>query len=137
MATADENLRELALCLDQLALAYRFVKNDFEELDYPSAPSSDYNRLCELARERFPDFGWYQQLSNIEVQNEEAAILTHDALDDIADIALALDEVRWCWENTSHDDAMWHFKFGYESHWGDHLRHLQLYVHVLKRGQTT
>jgi hypothetical protein len=57
------------------------------------------NRLCYLG------FGWYNQLSEIELKIEDSAIVVHDSLDDIADIALDLDEVRWRWENTSHDDS--------------------------------
>lgn len=49
--------------------------------------------------------------------------------DDISDIVLDLKEVLWYFENTSKDNALWYFENSYKSHWGRHLRELQLYLH--------
>ena len=53
-----------------------------------------------------------------------------DALDDVADIAHDLKEVLGRWESTSEADAIWYLRMGFETHWGKHLRSLQLYLHA-------
>ncbi|MFN7134579.1 MAG: DUF5063 domain-containing protein, partial [Myxococcales bacterium] len=58
-----------------------------------------------------------------------AQIMVGDAIDDIVDIANDLQQVVWRWETTSEADALWHFRFSFTSHWGAHLRALQLYLH--------
>ena len=63
----------------------------------------------------------------------EAALNVGDAVDDIADIAMDLDDVLCRWTE-SPDDALWHFVHGFNAHWGEHLRALQLYLYVRREG---
>jgi hypothetical protein len=124
------NLHALELDLDRLALAYHFA--DVESEGYDSdAPSFGYKHLRQLATARFPGFGYYNEPKDILVKIGEAELLSADALDDIADIANDLYEVRWHWENTSEKAALWQFCFGYRYHWGAHLRGLQSYLYAL------
>ncbi len=97
----------------------------------PSAPSFEYNPLRQLAAVRFPGFGYYNEPKNILEKIGEAELLTGDALDDIADIAKDLYEVRWHWENTNEKAALWLFRFGYRYLWGAHLRSLQNYLYTI------
>jgi Domain of unknown function (DUF5063) len=131
---AEENLQALELILDKLALAHNFINFLFDETDYPEAPREDYMRLRQLAERRFPNFGYYNMPACITDKIAESGILVGDAIDDVADIARDMHEVAWCWEHTSPEDALWRFQFGYESHWGEHLRSLQLYILAAKRG---
>jgi hypothetical protein len=57
-----------------------------------------------------------------------------DGIDDIADILLDHKDVLWRLKNTSIDDGLRDLKKSFESHWGSHLRELQLYLHVLAFG---
>ena len=52
-----------------------------------------------------------------------------DALDDLADIAVDLQEVLDR-AKVSIDEAVWEFRFGFAAHWGTHLRWLQVYLHA-------
>jgi hypothetical protein len=133
-ASVAENLQALELVLDKLALAHNFIDFQFDKADHPEAPREDYNRLRQLAERRFPDFGHYNMPDCITDKIAESGIVVGDAIDDVADIARDMHEIRWCWEHNSPDDALWHFQFGYESHWGEHLRSLQLYILAAKRG---
>ncbi len=124
------NIRALELNLDKLALAYHLIEVAFE--DYASeAPSQNYNQLKHLAIGRFPGFGYYNEPKNITEKIGETEILIGDALDDIADIAMDLYEVLWYWENEGKKVALWKFCFGYEHHWGAHLRSLQSYLYAV------
>lgn len=132
---AEDNLRCLEFCLDCLAIAYSSGVLDnlkTDESNYPDPPTQDPQYFQRLATERFPRFGFYNVPEHIIDQISNTQINVGDALDDIADIAKDLCEVTWRWDNTSEADALWHFKFLYESHWGAHLRNLQLYIHTLK-----
>lgn len=129
----ESNLQVLEVALDSLALSYRFATLEINKDDFSEAPSADYQYLRRLAAERFPQLGFYNMPNLITSSIAEAEVLVCDALDDVADIAVELYEVAWRWDNTSSSDALWHFRFGYESHWGDHLRYLQLYIHALKK----
>ena len=133
----DLENREATLkgALDRLALAYHFADFTFDESSYPDAPQSDYAALRKRVETRFPNYGYYNTPNEITTNLEQSKMLVGDAIDDIADIARDLREVVWCWDNTSVEDALWHFKFGYESHWGMHLRCLQLYLLALNWGQ--
>jgi hypothetical protein len=126
------NIRALELALDQLALAYH-AANDVFENGHPDPIAQDYNQLRQLATTRFPKFGLYNVASKLTEQITEAEMQVGDAMDDIADIARDLSEVVWCWEHNSEKDALWHFRFGYENHWGEHLRNLQKYLYTLRR----
>ena len=58
----------------------------------------------------------------------EPAVTAGDAVDDLTDIAVDLQEVLDR-SGKSTDDAIWHFRFGYQAHWGRHLRWLQLILY--------
>ena len=128
---AQENLQTLEKVLAKLALAYYYSDYQFDETDYPDAPEGE-KKWHKLAAERFPDFGYYNMPISITQQPGEPQWGGGYAIDDIGDIATDLHEVAWCWQNTSIEDALWHFRFGFESHWGEHLRYLQLYIHAFK-----
>ncbi len=127
------NVSALEIALDRLALAYHFSEDVFDDVDQPDPPDTDRDRLRRLAVERFPGFGYYNVPGEITEKIMEAEMVVGDALDDVVDIARDLSDVAWRWEHTSAKDALWHFRFGYEHHWGWHLRNLQLYLHALRR----
>lgn len=132
--TVEENLLALEVVLDKLALAHNFIDFQFDAADHREAPREDYKRLRQLAEARFPGFGYYNLPGSITENIAESTMVVGDALDDVADIAVDLHEIAWCWDNNSPEDALWHFQFGYESHWGEHLRSLRLYILAAKRG---
>jgi hypothetical protein len=132
---AEEKGARLKLALDRLALAYHFAEYKFDETDYPDGPRKDYSALRKTVEAIFPDYSRYNTPSEISEKIGKAEIYVGDAIDDITDIALDMYEVRWLWENTSVENALWQFRFGYESHWGMHLRCLQLYLLAINYGQ--
>jgi hypothetical protein len=122
--------REGALrsALDQLAVAYHFTDVPFDETDFPDPHEADYGALREAIALRFPGLGCYEDMLRIS-ESSEAERSIGDAVDDLADIAKDLHDILLRWETNGERDALWHFRFGFESHWGRHLRDLQLYLH--------
>lgn len=119
----------LRAALDWLALAYHFADASFDHAEYPDAPRADYRALRECIAPLFPSLGFYNEALHLTDKVGESELSIGDALDDLTDIARDMHSVLFCWENTSEEDALWHFRFGFENHWGLHLRSLQLYLH--------
>jgi hypothetical protein len=126
-----DNLRALVRVLDNLAWVYHFVSYEFDEQasDPPTHDSQIYITMRNLAESKFPMLGHYSTVALLEVPASE--MMRGDALDDLADIACELHGVLWRLENTSEDDALWQFQFGYDSHWGKHMRDLQVYLYEI------
>jgi hypothetical protein len=126
-------IESLELALDKLALASHFL-GDFpeDENEYPETPIRDYSRWRELIGKLFHSLGYYNIPSTISVRVGEAEMHTGDAVDDLADIANELSDFAWRWQNNNENDALWYFQFSFETHWGNHLRNLQMYLHALR-----
>lgn len=126
-----EDLNELIFALDRLAISSHKIEYKFDETDYPDNSSFDLSAIRKKVDKRFPDLGSYNIAIDVCEKIGESEIATGDAIDDLTDITLDLLRVRWRFENTSNNDALWHFELSFRSHWGRHLRDLQLYLHEL------
>jgi hypothetical protein len=132
--TPEERMARLRGALDSLAMAVRDITNEFDEKDYPDDPREDYQTTYKVVGQRFPTLGYYNVPLSITREIGESRMGVGDAVDDIVDILFDLKGVLWRLDNTSVDDALWHLNQDYQSHWGQHLRGLQLYLHVLASG---
>ncbi len=121
---------KLTQALDELAIATHSMEYTFDEREFQDSVTRDYQEVREIVSRNFPDLGYYNVALDIVDKIAESENGVGDAIDDICDIAGDLEEVLWCWENTSVDDALWHFESSFDSHWGKHLRDLQLYLYA-------
>ncbi|OJT24425.1 DUF5063 domain-containing protein [Archangium sp. Cb G35] len=128
---AEKREETLRLVLDRLALAYHFAEAPSDDRDYPAPPRAEYRVLRERISPLFPRYGFYNVALDVTDLEGEPENGIADAIDDLTDIAMDLHEVLARWEMTSEEDALFHFRFLFESHWGHHLRSLQLYLHAL------
>ena len=127
------DLGKLLQQLDVLAHSVYVPEFKFDEKEYPEPPETDYSEIRAIIEKKFPELGFYCTVDS-DVENiETSKVLTGDAVDDLADIVGDLIDVKWYFENTSENSALWHFEFDYKSHWGLHLRELQLFLHKLWR----
>ena len=120
--------KSLMLLLDSLGLSQAYINYNFDEKDYPDPPTENEKIIRERISKNFSDFGYYNYADDIEDKVAETDTIVGDAIDDLVDIYKEISEVRWRWENTSIEDALFHYDTMYKSHWGCHLRNLQLYV---------
>ena len=134
LVSAEENENQLKLLLDKLAFAQHFVAYKFDEQNYAEEPQKAYEDLRKLVTAQFPNFGCYNVAGDVTKNIGDGKAIVGDAIDDVADIARDLFEAKWCWENNSPEDGLWHFKNSFESHWSQHLRELQIYLLNLERG---
>jgi hypothetical protein len=118
--------------LDGLMNAYHAVPvtepdDSDEEVPWKDQHLAKWKDWKALLGKRFPDLGYYSMVfDSLEI---EAAALTGDAIDDLADIALDLEEYLWRMERFGADDANWHVRFSFETHWGKHCRGLTSHLH--------
>ncbi|MCG8336262.1 MAG: DUF5063 domain-containing protein [Proteobacteria bacterium] len=124
-----EDLGELITILDSLAHLANSINFEFDETEYPEAPDTDFKLVREKVEKRFPNLGFYNTPVEVSDKISETELSVGDAIEDITDIVGDLLEVIWYFENTSRNDALWHFQVSFRSHWGRHLRELQLYLH--------
>lgn len=122
-------LSALYRALDELAMAYHHAPDVDSDTNHVEAPRRDQFELRRELAPRFPKLGYYNQFVAIVPLVGSAHI--GDALDDVVDIVQELRDVVWLFEHGHVNDALWHFRFGYEHHWGEHLRGLSFYLHEL------
>ncbi len=122
-------LTALYRALDELAMAYHGAP-DVQANDWDlDAPRSTRLPLVTLVANRFPKLGYYNRSDTTEPL-AGPSLVAH-ALDDLGDIVRELRSSLWLLEHGHLNDALRHFRFGYEHHWGLHLRGLSHYLHEL------
>ena len=130
--TVVERKDALRAVLDRLAVVYDSVKRVvLREEDSPEPTRIDYDAVRTRFAAAFPDLGLYDAVTELSKSDRAPEVTAGDALDDLADIAVDLQEVLDR-AKFSTDDAVWTFRFGFETHWGTHLRWLQLYLHATR-----
>lgn len=123
----ESRLALLAPALDRLSLAYHTGAALQNAPGEGEPPERDYKALRAMIAPRFPDLGYYGAAPPGETLDAEITI--GDAIDDLADIYSELLDVAWCLENTSAEDAVRLFRWGFEHHWGRHLCDVRGAVH--------
>lgn len=121
----------LELWLGQLVFLQHFVGEiEAEADDSAYKPTRDYTYWKRLIAEQFTSLGYYNIPPTAPLPTSVSE-LVGDAVDDLADIALDISECLQRWENLGEENALWYFRFSYETHWGTHLRNLEIYLHSL------
>jgi hypothetical protein len=112
-AQAVARLLALAQALDALAMAYHHTPDVADHRDCKSVPAGNYDERRKSISPRFPELGLYASIVPGPPSDLDGVV--GDAIDDLVDIALDLEEVLWRSEHVSQEDAAWHFRFGYLS----------------------
>ncbi|MET1028380.1 MAG: DUF5063 domain-containing protein [Dongiaceae bacterium] len=123
-----DRLQALAKAFDLLAYAYHHVPEAIADDGAEPPERINYSLMREAALQAFPDLGMYAVVAPETDSRSEP--MMGDAIDDLADIGLELAWVEWRWAHNSQQDAAWHFRFSYRSHWGIHLHNLRRYLHA-------
>ena len=124
LSDKDNILKKL---LVEIYFEYLNVDFKFDERDYEEEPNFNYEEILKNVKSNFPDFGWYSSVIDSNKMEPNIEIGIEDELDDLTDIIKDLMLVKWCFENTSENNALWHFEFSMRTHSEQHL------VNLLKR----
>lgn len=127
----DQAIERIVASLDELATLNHRIQYFADDNEYPEPPEKDQQNTIEKVKKRFPSLGFYNIAGEIGDKIAECDIHVGDAISDIAEIADELNEVLWYLENTSKDNGLFYYRLGFMTHWGRHMRELQLYLHDL------
>jgi hypothetical protein len=123
-------LYDLAKALDGLVIAYHNTPDvEPDTTEASPAPWIEEKPIIHAAAAAFPELDWYALVDPEDGQDQQIGMSL--AVGDLAEIAADLHEVMWLFENASHNDAVWQFRWGYQFHWGRHLHGIRLYLHSL------
>lgn len=120
---SDETLLEIC---DRILAAYHDTRAVFDPRKYPEPPEELEERRPRIGA-LFANYGFYC-LTSSKIDAFEAGATVGDAIDDLADLSREFEATIWRFDHTSADDALWHFRTGYEQHWGQHMRDFQAYL---------
>jgi len=124
-------IEALMAALDDLAVCVHGVTFKFDAAEYAEPPAKEHKTTYQRVGARYPSFGYYNTPLDVSEKISETTLAIGDAVSDVAEIYDDLKEILWRFQNTSEADALFHFQLGYRSHWGRHMRDVQLYAHDL------
>ena len=110
-------VEDLTQCLDLLAYLAHDVTCDFDDAEYPDPPEIDGRATYLLCEKWLP----YDGIKGSSLEPYAAM--------DLSELTDDLIRIHWRFKNTSESDALWHYQFGFRSHWGHHLRSVQNAIH--------
>jgi hypothetical protein len=122
-------LKDLAHALDGLVMAYHATSDVEPDSDELPEWTPEERPFVDGAVAAFPELGWYALVD--PAGDEKSRITMSIAHGDLAEIASDLAIVQWLFEHAPENDAIWEFRFGYQTHWGRHLHELRVYLHRL------
>jgi hypothetical protein len=100
---------------------YFEVRNECDDIDYPSFDNSQLPNIRQNIESNFKNFGFYRVAININDIYDTNECTLGDAIDDLVDITLDLLEVKWRIENNSLNDGLRYFKFIFYAHTQQHI----------------
>ncbi len=118
---SEDNVRDLKKLLVELYSLFLQIEVGFDETNYEDRISYEYCDIRKQVEVNFPNLGMYWSVHDSQKIMSDADVVVGDAIDDITDIINDLLKVKWCFENTSEIDAVWHFDFLMRSHSEQHL----------------
>jgi hypothetical protein len=122
-------LRELALALDHLVAVYLEAEETNREGGFEApAKAIAYPGLAQRASNAFPELGYCPHPHPRDDPDEQEPAVAN-AMDDLVYIAGELIEVVWHFEELTPEEAIWHYRFGYQHRWGGRLLRLRYYLH--------
>ena len=124
---SSDNTELLKKLLVGIYAEYLNAEFEFDETEYNEEPEFNYKKIREIVKSNFPDFDWYSMVLDSNKMEPNIETGCGDELDDLTDIIKDLLAVKWRMENTSMNDALWHFDFSMRTHSEQHL------VDLLKR----
>ena len=133
---ASSDISRLIQALDALMFAIHSIGPDVPDIEESDLdpPESDYHQVYETVAHRYPSLGYYWNALQRKIQDgAEGGLAVGDAIDDLADILIALREVQWFNEHVGRKDALAALRARYDMHLWMHIHSLRHYLEELKR----
>lgn len=130
------DISRLIHAIDTLVYSLHFIASEIPSIAETELepPQSDYREVYDATRHRYPALGHYWlALHPVIEEGTEGELAVGDAVDDLADILIALREVRWLNECAGRKAALAALKARYDMHLWMHLHSLRQYLEEVKR----
>lgn len=130
------DVARLIRAIDTLIYSFHFVDTDSASVTETdaTAPRPDYQRVYDAIKLRYPTLGHYWlALHPVMQEGMEGELAVGDAIDDLSDILLELNEVRWFSEHVGRKSALAVLRNGYDMHLWMHFHSLRQYLEEVKR----
>lgn len=123
-----EKEKNLERNIIKLYTLYFEIEFEFDEKDYDDFERPQPKSIQEAIKSNFPKFGFYKIVLDINDINNLNGNSLGDAVDDLVDIIIELQEVKWRMENNSVEDGLWYFNFSFKNHIQQHISDLLNYL---------
>lgn len=132
----DDRLHALCTWLDKLEEFALHIAVSYDDLDdeVDEPPKLDYAQIRTDLEKRFPDLGCYRLDAPADPGLNIDPVIIGEAMEDLVDIVGDLKNGLWYWWNVSEPEALFHLNITYWSHWGVHLKKLQIYLSHMMAG---
>jgi hypothetical protein len=100
---------ELLAAVDRLLVAVHDVPDTEPDGADADLPKRDWETVYKQIAARFPAYGLYAVADPLA--SRDAAMMTGDAIDDLADLTSDLREVLWRGDQCGPDEAAWYLRF--------------------------
>lgn len=112
---------------------YFEIRNECDDIDYPSFDNSQLPNIRQNIESNFKNFGFYKVAININDIYDTDECTLGDAIDDLVDVTLDLLEIKRRIENNSLNDGLWYFKFILQAHTKQHILDLLNFMQQVEK----
>jgi hypothetical protein len=126
----------LIRAIETLVYSLHFIGPDIPAIVQTDAepPQLDYRQVYQTVRQRYSALGHYWvALHPVMEEGTEGEIAVGDAIDDLADIFIALGDVRWFAARGDRQVALAALRWRYDMHLWMHFHELRQYLEEVKR----
>ena len=118
---SERKIDELKKLLVGIYAEYLNMESDFDQKDFEDEPEFNFKEIRRNIEANFPEFGLYHSFFDAHNAIPDGGVVTGDALNDLSDLIIDMLVVKWRFENTSEDEAIWHFQFIMRIHSEQHV----------------
>ena len=118
---SENKIDELKKLLVEIYSEYLNIESDFDQKDFEDEPEFNFKEIRRNVETNFPEFGLYHSFFDSHKTIPDGGLVTGDSINDLSDLIIDMLVVKWRFENTSEDEAIWHFQFIMRIHSEQHI----------------
>lgn len=125
---SENKIDELKKLLVEIYSEYLNIESDFDQKNFEDEPEFNFKEIRQNVEMNFPEFGLYHSFFDSHKIIPDGRLVTGDSINDLSDLIIDMLVVKWRFENTSEDEAIWHFQFIMRIHSEQHIVDLLKYL---------
>lgn len=129
------DISRLIRAIDTLVYSLHSIDPDVPAIEVAELdpPEFDYRQAYEAIKRRYPSLGHYWlALHAVVEEGADGELAVGDPIDDLADILIALREIRWFNEHVDRRTTLAALRFRYDTHLWMHVHSLRQYLEEMR-----